>query len=528
MLRITIHDSSQALTLKLEGKLTGAWVRELEQCWITGKSTLGSRAAVVELADVSFVDADGKQLLARMHAEGVRLHAHGPLTRAIVEEVSRIPRAVSAIVLALLVIPLLHGQPEPAPVRLTLRDAVRTALKQNPQVQIANLTTAQSVEQNTIARSALLPSANMGVSEDVRRGNLEALLGHSFPGFPQHFGPFEVFQAGPSFSVPVFDLTLWRRYRASKANRAATAAQESGVREQTAALVVSQYLGALRASADVRAAQSRVSLAQALYNQAADLQKNGVGTGIDTLRANVELQNENQRLLASQVQQKTTLYGLARLLNVDPNAPVELADEMSFFATPNIQLDESLQAAYNNRPEIRGLQARAQAVEAQRQAAAAGRYPNVRVNGNWNYQGTSAITVIPTYQYGVYVNVPVFTGGRIGAETAQQELEQKKVAQQLQDTRNLIALEVKTAAAQLDSARHEVDVANVAIDLARQEVDQARDRFQAGVANNIEVIQAQDALARANDNQIVALYRYNQARADLARAAGRMESIYAQ
>ena len=67
---------------------------------------------------------------------------------------------------------------------------------------------------------------------------------------------------------------------------------------------------------------------------------------------------------------------------------------------------------------------------------------------------------------------------------------------------------------------NEVDVANLAIDLAKQEVTQARDRFQAGVANNIEVITAQDALSRANDNQIAALYRYNQARADLARATG--------
>ena len=87
---------------------------------------------------------------------------------------------------------------------------------------------------------------------------------------------------------------------------------------------------------------------------------------------------------------------------------------------------------------------------------------------------------------------------------------------------------MKTAIAQLDSARSEVEVANLGVDLARQEVEQARDRFQAGVANNIEVITAQDELARANDNQIAALYRYNQARADLAHATGQMEAIYAR
>ena len=82
--------------------------------------------------------------------------------------------------------------------------------------------------------------------------------------------------------------------------------------------------------------------------------------------------------------------------------------------------------------------------------------------------------------------------------------------------------------AELESARNEVDVANQGVRLANEEVTQARDRFQAGVANNIEVVTAQDALARANDNQIAALYRYNQARADLAHALGQTETLYAQ
>jgi outer membrane protein len=100
------------------------------------------------------------------------------------------------------------------------------------------------------------------------------------------------------------------------------------------------------------------------------------------------------------------------------------------------------------------------------------------------------------------------------------------VEQQRDDLRNEIALEVKTATAQLESARHQVEVANLGIQLAQEEVTQARDRFAAGVADNIEVVQAQDALSRASDNQIAALYQFNQARADLARAIGQMESLY--
>jgi outer membrane protein TolC len=305
-------------------------------------------------------------------------------------------------------------------------------------------------------------------------------------------------------------------------------AQVEAAREQYAALVISQYLGSMRAAADVRAAQSRVDLAQALYKQAQDLQNAGAGTGIDTLRANVELQNETQNLITAQTNVQTSLYGLTRLLNIDAAQPIELADNMNFFETPAIEVDRSLQAAYTNRPEMQALRAQAQALESQKQAARAQRLPNARFDGYWTYLGLSPATVIPTYTYEGVLTIPLFTGGRIGAEVARAELEQKKNEQQQQEQRNAIALEVKTAVAQLEAARHQVDVANLGVRLANEEVSQARDRFQAGVANNIEVVQAQDALARANDNQILALYRYNQARADLAHATGQTQNLYAK
>ena len=201
--------------------------------------------------------------------------------------------------------------------QLTLRDAVNLALKQNPQVILANLAVAQSREDVRTARSGLLPRVGGSVAETVNRENVQALFGGPIPGFPAHIGPFETFQVGLSFQAPVFDLTLWRRYKASQAGVGSARSDEIAMREESVLLVVSQYLGSQRAAADVSAAESRVQLAQALYDQAADLQKNGVGTGIDTLRANVELQNEKQRLIVAQTGLETSLFGLARLLNVE-------------------------------------------------------------------------------------------------------------------------------------------------------------------------------------------------------------------
>lgn len=415
---------------------------------------------------------------------------------------------------------------EKPPLRLTLREAVELALKQNPEVQVSNLSVAQSEEDRRIARAALMPQVSLTTSERVSRRNLEAFIGRRLPGVPQHAGPFTTFEAGPMFSMPIFDLTLWRRWQAAHQGVKGIEAQELTVREQTTLLVASQYLASLRAVAEVRATESRARLAQELYDQAIELQRQGIGTRIDTLRAQVRLQNEKQRAIVAQTQLKTALHGVVRLLNLDPLQAVELTDEMTFFETPECPAAPTLERALASRPELKALESRELVATFQKKAANGARLPRIRLEGGWAYQGLSAATAIPSYQYQATLEVPLFTGGRIRAEAARADLELRKIAQEKQDWRNRIAWEVKTAIDQLAAARHEVEVTNLGATLAEEEVAQARERFREGVAGNIEVTTAQDALARAHDNQISALYRYSQARADLARAMGGIETLY--
>ncbi|MBZ5609350.1 MAG: TolC family protein [Acidobacteriia bacterium] len=532
MLKITIHDSPAALTFQVEGKLIGAWARELEEAWKSAGTLRDRKALVVDLTETLFIDEEGKRVLTQLFREGAFFRASGPLTDSIVAEItgkrSRPWRGILTQSLLLLLAVGVARAADPEPLRLTLRDAVQLALKQNPQVQIANLNIAENQEFQNIARSGLLPQVNLNGSELVRRSNLEALFGQRIQGFPGHIGPFWVMQAGPGGSVPLFDLTAWRRWQASKENVTGARAQSLTAREENAQLVVSQYLGSLRAAADIKAAQSRADLAKALLDQATDLQKNGAGTAIDSLRAHVQYQNERQRLIDSQTQLKTTLFGLARLLNIDPHQSVELADESEFFRTQEYTADETIERAFAERPEMKALASQIRAQELQRKEAEDQRLPRLSLTGSWTLQGLTPTSMIPSYDYEASLQVPLFTSGRIKGQTAAADIELKKLAQQQSELRNRIALEVKTAVAQLESARSEVEVANQGIDLAQQEVTQARDRFQAGVANNIEVVTAQDELARANDNQIGALYRYNQARADVAHATGQMESLYAK
>ncbi len=558
MLRITTEKKRGKVLLSVEGRLGGQWVAALEQCWRESHAASPREKFLVNLCGVSFIDAAGKVLLKEIHRQGGQLIAEGCLNQAIVHEIvarekqdaSNGPkerRKRSHIIFYTIFFSLILGPtvgraqgtnkqnalPGNGPaqaLRLTLDQAVGLALKQNTTAQIAILTAAQSEQDKNISRADLLPQANATISDEAQKVNLLAQFGGRtpFPGFPKSLGPYQVFSAGPSFGMPVFDLTLWRRYQAARDTAGASKANSLSTREQVILLVVSQYIGTLRAVANVEASQSRVSLAQALYDQAADLQKEGVGTGIDTLRANVELQNEKQRLIEAETDRETSLYALSRLLNLDPRQAIELGDSLSFFDTPQPEVEPSIELALAERQEWKALASQIKAAEYQKKASQDSRLPSVRFDGNFAYVGTSGNTTLPTYTYEGSVNLPLFTGGRIHAEIVRADLEIKKLGQQKDDLRNQIALDVKTALLNLQSARNEVQVANLGVQLSKEEVDQARDRFKAGVANNIEVIQAQDSLARANDNQIAALYRFNQARADLARSIGQMEKVYAK
>jgi len=552
MLRITTEKKRGRTVISVEGRLAGAWVGTLEQCW---RERTPEEKFSVDLCGVSFIDAAGKVLLKEIHQQGGKLIAEGCLNQAIVEEIEGRDRTGkggcwsrkkgSHIIFyvaffSLIVAPGVAraqgtGRQNPlagiAPsgvMRLTLDQAVSLALKQNPTAQIAIITAAQSVQDKNVARAALLPQASLNVSDTAERINLQAFLGERIPGFPEHAGPFQVFSAGPAFSATVFDLTLFRRYQAARETANASKSDSLSTREQVILLVVSQYIGTLRAVANVQASESRVQLAQALYDQAADLQKEGVGTGIDTLRANVELQNEKQRLLEAEADRDTSIFGLSRLLNLDPRQVIELGDSLSFFDTPQPEVVASIDSALAERQEWKALQQQLKAAGLEKKASSESRLPKVDFTGNWAYLGGSSTTGIPTYNYEGQVSVPLFTGGRIQAEIVRANLEIQKLQQQEDDLRNSIALDVKTALINLDSARNQVAVANLGVQLSKEEVDQARDRFKAGVANNIEVIQAQDSLARANDNQIAALYRFNQARADYARSIGEMEKVYSK
>jgi outer membrane protein len=414
--------------------------------------------------------------------------------------------------------------PQPPVMRLSVKEAVQLAMKQNPQRIIAQLQVSESDRNSQIARSALLPQAALAASGSINQYNLQSV--ELSP--RKAAGPYQYIQAGPSYSQTLLNLPLIRGYQIGQEGRREARADEQTTREIVVTAIVDQYLDVLRALAERDAAVARVSLAQRLYEQASELQKTGIGLNIDTVRANVELQNERQNLIDAEALTRTTKYSLAELLDLPRDQSLEATDRLDFYNLPELDESALLSQALISRPEIRSFNSQQRIAKLSTDATREQRLPQLGFSGYWFYQGERFNNGIPAYAYIVSLDLPLFTGGRIRAQVANAKLEEQRVAENRRALEDRIVREVKTALEDLTAARNAVDVANLGYQLAQDEVAQADRRFQAGVTTNVEVITAQDALARASDNQIAALYRFNLSRAALARATGEIESMYSK
>lgn len=214
-----------------------------------------------------------------------------------------------------------------------------------------------------------------------------------------------------------------------------------------------------------------------------------------------------------------------RLLNLAAGTRVEVTDSLAAPDLPQFSFQDAYQAGLSQRPELASLDAREEAQRKLKDAAQDLRLPSVVASASYGSTGLENGTWTSTYTINLGVRVPLFTAGRISAQTAKAQEEISSIQEQRRDLKAQVGQEIQVAQAELAAERNEVEVASQAVDLATEALQQARHRFEAGVSNNIEVVQAQDELARAADNKINALYRLNQSRVDLARAMGQLESL---
>jgi outer membrane protein TolC len=406
--------------------------------------------------------------------------------------------------------------------RLTLRDAIQRGLEANLSVLVANT----RVEENEGTRTrrlsaALLPRVRSQSYANVQNRNLRA-FGISAPGFPAVVGPFSNYDFRIAADQNILDLQSYRSYKASHDAVEASKLDYQDARDLIIRSIAGLYLDAQSAAARTDAAETRVTDSQALYQLAKSKHDAGTATGVDLLRSQVQLANDQQALLASQNQYKQALLVLARNLGMRPGAPLELAETLQYHPLSHPAAEVIVGSALLARSDYLSLARQRQQLVEQQQASKARYFPKLSLSGNYGGLGRSIGSVQGTYVVQGQLDFTLFDRDRNG-EAQELTSRIKRIDDQISDLRRGIEQEVRAALLNLESTAEQVAVAQQGQDLAERELKLTQDRFRSGVTNNIEVTTAQDELARAQENYILAVSSYVDATFALARAAGGTE-----
>jgi outer membrane protein TolC len=409
------------------------------------------------------------------------------------------------------------------PLSLTLDEAVRRGLQYN----LGTIVNQQGVRFAEAARlrelSGLLPyvAGNLLVTE--QQTNLAALGFSGFPGIPQIVGPFHYFDLRAGATQSVLDLTRLRNYRGSQENVRSAQLAAQDARDLIALAVTGGYLQIIAAAARVETTRAQVATAQATYRQAVDRLSAGVAPRIDVTRTQVILQVNQQRQSALENDLAKLKIAFGRLIGLPPGQDITLTDTMPFAPLAGITLDQAVQRAYANRADLKAAESQVRAAELARGAASAERYPTVQVSGDYGVIGPSPQNSHGTFGATAVVRMPIFQGGRVQADIEQADAALQQRRAELQDLRGRIDAEVRTAFLDLTSAANQIRVAESNRGLAAETLTQARDRFVAGVADTLEVVQAEETVAIAEQDYISSLYQHNLAKATIARAMGQAD-----
>jgi len=355
----------------------------------------------------------------------------------------------------------------------------------------------------------------------VQNRDLRA-FGISLPGMPEVVGPFSNYDFRVYAQQNVVDLESYRKLKASERALDAGKMDYRDARDLIVRAIAALYLNAQSAAARTDAAQSRVTDSSTLYKLAKDKHDAGTATGVDVLRAQVQLANDKQTLLVAQNQLKQSLLELQRNMGMTPGAPLELAEPLGFRPLNQPEIEALAPAALLARADYLSLASQREGLVEQQSASRARSYPKLSVNGNFGEIGRSIGGVRSTGLVQGQIDFTLFDRDRNG-EAQELASRVKRIDDQIADLRRGIDEDLREALLNLDSAAEQVAVAREGQDLARRELELAQDRFLQGTANNVEVVTAQDELARAEENYILAVSSHVDAKFALARAMGDTE-----
>jgi outer membrane protein TolC len=418
------------------------------------------------------------------------------------------------------------GKSVPGVIPLSLQEAIDRGLKQNLGLLLSNTDIRSARGQRWEQLSALLPHATLSPYVEVSKINLGelGLTGLGAITVPVSVGPFSYFDSRGAVTQSVFD---WKSINATRAASQSVKSAEYSYKDARDLVVLAVgyvYLQAIADEARIQTSDAQVKTAQALFDQATDQVNSGTSPAIDALRARVELQTRQQQLIQARNNFAIQKLTIARVIGLAPGQEFELTDKSPYQPIESITVDEAVKRAYDSRSDYKAAMADVRAAQFSRRAATAGYLPSLSFNADYGVAGAHPSTATQVYDVRGTLTIPIFQGGSVHGDVLQADARLEQSRERLDNLRAQIDSDVRTALLNLQSSEEQVNVARSNVDLSEETLVQSRDRFTAGVADTVEVVQSQEAVASAHEQYISSLYSYNYAKISLARAIGMAEA----
>ena len=403
--------------------------------------------------------------------------------------------------------------------KLALREAIQRGLEYN----LGTVGLAQAVRQaqgaSRVSRSALLPNLNGTVSETYETENLQA-LGIKFPGIPAVVGPLNYLDARAKLTQTIADLAALYNYRATAEVAMANQMSAKDARDLVVLAVAGTYLQVIAAKARAQSSQAQLDTANALYQQA--LQQRGVGlvAQVDVNRSQVQALTEQQRLVSLRNDLAKQKINLARLTGLPPTDQYDISDDLPFSAAPALSLDDALRQASTQRSDLRAAEAQLRAANDARRAARSERLPSLSVSADFGVIGVNPPQARETYTVVGTVRVPIWQGGKAKGDIDQADAAWTQRRAELEDLKSEVEGEVRSYYLDLQATANQVEVAQRNLQVSQETLTLTRQRFEAGVADSVEVVQTEQSVASAGLDYIDGVFAHNVAKLSLARAVG--------
>ena len=403
----------------------------------------------------------------------------------------------------------------------SLKQAIEIGLANNYDLLLTTERIQEAKGTEALRLGALLPN----LSSDTNFRNLKTFQGE-FGGRSAVSTPRDIYDFRGRLTQSIFSLSLIQRWIAGRVGVQVSETDVEVAKRDTIATIALLYYDAVRAEETVKARKANVTLSRAILKMAQGRRAAGAATGLDVTRAQVQYHTEKQRWLSAKTERNRAKLDLIRAMGIQSNAQFMLTDKLHYSPMHIEDTETAITRALNQRREIQAQKQRIKLARLNTDSIKSERIPTLDFRGDYGLIGEQFDRRFSTYNVGAFLSIPLFDGGQREARIQESNSQLRQEILRTQNLAHQIRLEVQDALLALSTAQEQIQVSQEGLNLATKELRLSRKAFSIGTLTHLEVINAQTAVAEARDRAIEALFTFNAARINLARAQGQIEEIY--